>query len=206
MPKNQRRENHHDQLLRLSGSISGSIIRVAQEKESLSRLFQPCFPPPLRKGLSMRRSMPEDGVIDRKVLAMPDQGQHTVESLGTYLMKLAPSPREKVRAVFRWITHNIAYDTKSLLTKRYGDQTPAGVLQRRTAVCAGYAQLVRVRLAFFQHQLGLEGHQESTIRTKKEVTITVKSPVIGDSDSPSRGTQNTGPKSCQARREECYSG
>jgi transglutaminase/protease-like cytokinesis protein 3 len=47
----------------------------------------------------------------------------------------------KGRAIFAWITRNIAYDTKSFFSGKYPSMAAKAVLKRRSGVCAGYANL-----------------------------------------------------------------
>ena len=79
--------------------------------------------------------------IDRGALRTPRRHKKNVEHLAAYLGSLASNPSGKTRAIFRWITHHIRYDSQALTSGNYGDLSPAGVLQRRKAVCAGYANL-----------------------------------------------------------------
>jgi len=64
-----------------------------------------------------------------------------VQTLAAYLVKPARNEHEKVRAIFRWVTENIAYDTDGYFSGQYGDLSPDGVLKSRRAVCDGYAGL-----------------------------------------------------------------
>ena len=51
-------------------------------------------------------------MIDQHALNAPEELKSSVESLVEYLIKPASNDRERLRAIFRWITHNIAYDTE----------------------------------------------------------------------------------------------
>ncbi len=51
-------------------------------------------------------------MIDQHALNAPEELKSSVESLVDYLIKPARNDRERLRAIFRWITHNIAYDTE----------------------------------------------------------------------------------------------
>jgi len=79
--------------------------------------------------------------IDRHALQAPKSVERSIESLASYLTKPASNELEKVRAIFRWITENIAYDTQGFFSGKYGDLSPEGVLKNRRAVCEGYARL-----------------------------------------------------------------
>jgi hypothetical protein len=79
--------------------------------------------------------------IDTHVLQTPNQMETSVQTLAAYLVKPARNEHEKVRAIFRWVTENIAYDTDGYFSGKYGDLSPDGVLKSRRAVCDGYAGL-----------------------------------------------------------------
>ncbi|MBN1781322.1 hypothetical protein JW948_09375 [bacterium] len=79
------------------------------------------------------------GRIDRYALEAPPQAEQSVEALARYLTAPAQNDTEKIRAIFRWITANITYDTQAYFTgspHRSGD-----VLKDRTAVCDGFSTL-----------------------------------------------------------------
>lgn len=84
----------------------------------------------------------EFAAVDAHVDRTPAAAERTVEDLAHYLARAGQDDRSRARAVFRWVAANVAYDVHGLLSGEYGDLTPAGVLQRREAVCTGYAQLV----------------------------------------------------------------
>lgn len=79
--------------------------------------------------------------IDRYVLKAPAGVEQDIESLAAYLIKPCRDDREKARAIFRWITGRVSYDVSGYLKGEYGDLSASGVLQRRNAVCSGYANL-----------------------------------------------------------------
>jgi hypothetical protein len=79
--------------------------------------------------------------IDRHALATPPAVENSLASLAKYLTQPARDEREKARAIFRWVADRIAYDAEGYFSGEYGDLSAAGVLQRRKAVCEGYANL-----------------------------------------------------------------
>jgi hypothetical protein len=79
--------------------------------------------------------------MDELAIRAPASAASTIEGLASYLTSPAQNDIEKARAIYRWITENIAYNFDGYLAKQYGDQSAAAVLKRRTAVCAGYANL-----------------------------------------------------------------
>lgn len=80
-------------------------------------------------------------IIDRHALAAPPRVEQNLDQLTVYLVRPARNERDKVRAVFRWITDRVAYDVAAFLQGQYGDLRPEAVLQRRSAVCSGYTAL-----------------------------------------------------------------
>lgn len=48
---------------------------------------------------------------------------------------------DKVRSIYSWIALHINYDSSALSTGKVPDQSPEAVLERRNAVCEGYARL-----------------------------------------------------------------
>jgi hypothetical protein len=79
--------------------------------------------------------------IDRHALKAPKEAEQTIERLAKYLVEPANSDRERARAIFRWMTDRIAYDTEAFFGTRVQDDIAENVLQSRRAVCAGYANL-----------------------------------------------------------------
>lgn len=57
-------------------------------------------------------------------------------------MTPARTDQEKVQAIYRLLTHNIAYDTKSYFSGNTGDLSPNAVLNSQSVVCDGYAGLM----------------------------------------------------------------
>jgi len=81
--------------------------------------------------------------IDRHARNTPKWAEQSVQSLGAYLTEPAKNELQKARAVYRWMTHHINYDTKGFFGGSYGSLSPDDVLKRRCAVCDGYAGLFR---------------------------------------------------------------
>jgi len=99
--------------------------------------------------------------IDRKVSFIPGI---TTDSLAKQLIALGDTDLEKVRAIFRWITENIDYNTKifnrnrkkpfgpiyyediddsSTILKPLNERVAAKVLRKKIAVCDGYTRLFK---------------------------------------------------------------
>jgi hypothetical protein len=76
-----------------------------------------------------------------------------LSKLARYLCQNCVSDEEKAEQLFRWVAENIAYDLPSLGSPlRPEDVSPQVVLQRRQAVCSGYANLYQA----LGKQVGLE--------------------------------------------------
>jgi hypothetical protein len=84
-----------------------------------------------------------DAVLDRHALQAPKEVEGKAASLAKYLVKRAKTDREKVRAIYRWITDRITYDVESFLTLQPGDNSIPAVLKSRKAVCEGFTNLFR---------------------------------------------------------------
>lgn len=97
--------------------------------------------------------------IDQYALNAPKEVEESIETLIDYLIKPASNDRERLRAIFRWITANIVYDTEGFFasltaTEEVPDTvtveipemeivlTPEMVLENRVADCDGYSMLM----------------------------------------------------------------
>lgn len=84
--------------------------------------------------------------IDKRALSVPGSEDISIKKLTTFLIKYARNDREKARAIFRWITNNISYDSYSFLSGQYkkkGNLTAKEVLKKRKAVYGGYSNLFK---------------------------------------------------------------
>jgi transglutaminase/protease-like cytokinesis protein 3 len=79
--------------------------------------------------------------IDKHALNSPNWAEQSLPSLAGYLTQPANRDQDKARAIYRWITYKIDYDTPSLATGNGGDTSPEKVLQNRHTVSEGYARL-----------------------------------------------------------------
>ncbi len=79
--------------------------------------------------------------IDRHSLAAPPAAELSIDKLADYLVFPARTEREKVRAIFRWMTDRIAYDIDAETTGSRGDVRADRVLLSRQARCIGYSAL-----------------------------------------------------------------
>jgi hypothetical protein len=81
--------------------------------------------------------------IDRHALKAPASAKNSVKALAAYLTKPAQNDLQKARALYRWVTANIAYDTQGYFSGSFGDLSPQGVLRSGKGVCSGYSRLYK---------------------------------------------------------------
>lgn len=80
--------------------------------------------------------------IDHHALAVPVSAEQSLRTLATYLVAPARNDYEKTRALFFWVTHNIAYSVDEYFGHAVGHISAEGVLKQRQAVCEGYSTLL----------------------------------------------------------------
>ena len=73
--------------------------------------------------------------IDRYAMEVPDSAMESMDTLASYLAKSSTGDLGRVRAIWRWITSHIAYDTDK--NNYYARET----LRYRKGVCQGYSEL-----------------------------------------------------------------
>lgn len=87
--------------------------------------------------------------IDKHALATPGYATTSVERLAVYLTAEADDDAERARAIYIWITNNIAYSDTTITNGWLGtpenaqQQQAAQVLKNRAAVCEGFANLYK---------------------------------------------------------------
>ncbi len=79
--------------------------------------------------------------IDAHARNAPSKVANSVETLAEYLVKPASNDFEKVRSFYVWIAENIEYDVQSFLKGGFSNLEPDQVIQKKKAVCHGYASL-----------------------------------------------------------------
>jgi hypothetical protein len=89
-------------------------------------------------------------IVDRYALKAPEEAGQSLHTLAYYLQGSGKfSEREKARAIYTWITHNIRYNhniiEQNLLGTRENTlmQQAENVLKTRSGVCEGYANLYK---------------------------------------------------------------
>jgi len=65
----------------------------------------------------------------------------SVSDIAHLLTNTIDNQVEKVRSIYSWIALHITYDSAALSTGKVPDQSPEAILQRRSAVCEGFARL-----------------------------------------------------------------
>ena len=79
--------------------------------------------------------------ITQKSLKTPNNLSRTTYHLAQELTANCQSDLEKARSIYVWMTHNISYDMRSFEAGIYPDYRPRAVLNRKEALCGGYAEL-----------------------------------------------------------------
>jgi len=80
--------------------------------------------------------------VDRHALEAPKSATRSIQSLAHYLKSGTENELETARAIYRWITQHIFYDSKGLLVRgKLGPQDAKSTLDTRLVVCEGYARL-----------------------------------------------------------------
>ncbi|MDZ7608750.1 MAG: transglutaminase domain-containing protein [Cyclobacteriaceae bacterium] len=79
--------------------------------------------------------------ITLNALLLNVTGPTSISYIALLLTKSIDSQVEKVRSIYSWIALHITYDSAALSTGKVPDQSPEATLQRRNAVCEGFARL-----------------------------------------------------------------
>lgn len=77
--------------------------------------------------------------LDQKVRNIKDPA--SIDDLIQELKKITSTDWQKARAIYIWLTNNIAYDTRGYFSGHYSDTSPKGVFKNRVSVCQGYSEL-----------------------------------------------------------------
>ena len=75
------------------------------------------------------------------VTSMPADAERSVEGVARYIAERERDPWLRVKALHDYVADRIAYDADAYRRRDFDGQDAATVLQRRQAVCAGYANL-----------------------------------------------------------------
>lgn len=99
-------------------------------------------PAQLRK-THVRHSSKVWAKIDAQALATPKSKTLDLTTLAHHLTANAKTDWERVRAIYRWIAENIAYDDAGYNSGKYGFNDANEVLRLRKGVCDDYADLFK---------------------------------------------------------------
>jgi transglutaminase-like putative cysteine protease len=121
------------------------LHRDGKHTEALEEVKQGLTLVPKHKALSQYLPVLEPLVqrdkADQHALQAPKEAEENVEALAKYLVQNCKTERDKARAIYRWITDRIAYDTDAYFNDRRSAEKPEEILSTRKCVCAGYAIL-----------------------------------------------------------------
>lgn len=82
-------------------------------------------------------------VVDDYVKSLGSLDTLNMGTISFIVTKKFPDPKDKVRAIFDWITYNISFDLKNGKNNDNSKSTSDIVLQTRKATAAGYAGLLQ---------------------------------------------------------------
>lgn len=89
--------------------------------------------------------------VDAHAQAAPSNVTRSVDKLAAYLNQNTSNNLEKVRAYYVWISHNIAYDTKTFFRGKSTPETSAEhTLKTRKGICQGYSELFKALCDYSQ--------------------------------------------------------
>lgn len=80
--------------------------------------------------------------IDEHALKAPPEVEKDVQSLARYLTGPARNDEEKIRAIYRWVTDRISYDTEMFFSNKLEHHDGNQTLRSRIAICDGYSTLI----------------------------------------------------------------
>ncbi|KAG0061503.1 hypothetical protein BGZ90_003558 [Linnemannia elongata] len=80
--------------------------------------------------------------IDQHAVCCPREEEESIPRLSWYLTSAFPDDQvAQLRAIFKWMAHNIVYNVAGFLSNNLGDNSAEAVLRTKTGVCAGFANL-----------------------------------------------------------------
>lgn len=82
---------------------------------------------------------------DSRVLNMPDSETYSTSSIANYIQRNFNTDKDKLRAIYTWITTNIRYNKDSMYYKFWGEDPErklSSILKTRKGVCENYASLL----------------------------------------------------------------
>jgi hypothetical protein len=86
----------------------------------------------------------EYAAIDKTALQIPDSMSHTTDGIARYVLGNFKTDKEKLRAIFAWITGNIQYDVANMFAINFYEHEQEKIekaLQNRKGICSNFAAL-----------------------------------------------------------------
>ncbi|MBS2037065.1 hypothetical protein JST97_18905 [bacterium] len=99
-------------------------------------------PAPFHAPPKAQAKVSEFATVDLFALEAPADMEKDVARLAGYLRGGARGDRQRIRALYRWVCDRIAYDTVSYRNHVFPNTDGNYTLQRKQAICGGYAQLL----------------------------------------------------------------
>jgi len=87
----------------------------------------------------------EYAYIDTKALQMPETETYSTSSIANYIQNNFHTDKEKLRAIYTWITANIHYNKDSMYYKFWGEDPErklSSILKTRKGVCENFSSLL----------------------------------------------------------------
>lgn len=138
----------HGMFARASTVFPHTDVDAVNEASSISPSTIAFIQTSMRRYLArirLAKSQQRTGIekqIDAHVLSTPESKAESVEVLSEYLTNSWAGERNKAYAIFRWLSFNVAYDVDGFFGRTEKKKCDAAsVLQHKTSVCAGYANL-----------------------------------------------------------------
>ncbi len=82
--------------------------------------------------------------IDSKALQIPNAATYSTAAIADYMQANFKTDKEKIRAIYRWVTANIRYSKDSMFYRFWGEDPErklSSILKTRKGVCEDYATL-----------------------------------------------------------------
>uniref|UniRef100_A0ABM5FIV3 Kyphoscoliosis peptidase-like isoform X5 n=1 Tax=Pogona vitticeps TaxID=103695 RepID=A0ABM5FIV3_9SAUR len=134
------KENPHGQLkfdswLSYKTDLWSALMR---ERETMKKQYLPDYSKDKSMLVDLKKFKELDAYASKQV-----DVKDNVKDLVSALLQKAHSDLEKVRAIWIWITHHIAYDTDYYYNNAKTSCEPADILRSGKTICAGYANLFK---------------------------------------------------------------
>uniref|UniRef100_A0ABM5FIV5 Kyphoscoliosis peptidase-like isoform X4 n=1 Tax=Pogona vitticeps TaxID=103695 RepID=A0ABM5FIV5_9SAUR len=111
---------------------------LMRERETMKKQYLPDYSKDKSMLVDLKKFKELDAYASKQV-----DVKDNVKDLVSALLQKAHSDLEKVRAIWIWITHHIAYDTDYYYNNAKTSCEPADILRSGKTICAGYANLFK---------------------------------------------------------------